>query len=107
MTEAVGTYLFLCGSAFVAGVMNSVAGGGTLLTFPALTGVISSADANGTSTVALLPGSLAGAVGYRQELAASRRFVLRMLAPSRVGGYGGARLVSAANAAFDPLVPGL
>ena len=37
------TYMFLCVSAFFAGAMNSVAGGGTLLTFPALTGVISPA----------------------------------------------------------------
>src|SRR5690348_13695369 len=107
MTEAVGTYLFLCGSAFVAGVMNSVAGGGTLLTFPALTGAIPAADANGTSTVTLLPGSLAGAVGYRQELATSRKFVLRMIAPSLLGGYVGARLVSADKEAFDALVPWL
>ena len=42
------TYAFLCVSAFLAGVMNSVAGGGTLLTFPALTSVISAAMANGS-----------------------------------------------------------
>ncbi len=107
MTEAVGTYLFLCGSAFVAGVMNSVAGGGTLLTFPALTGVVTPAVANGTSTVALLPGSFAGALGYRQEVAACRKFVLRMVLPSLVGGYVGAQLVSADRDAFARLVPWL
>ncbi len=93
MTETAGTYAFLCGSAFAAGVMNSVAGGGTLLTFPALTGVVSPAVANATSTVALLPGSFAGALGYRKELTESRRFVLRMLAPSLAGGFLGAWLV--------------
>lgn len=107
MTESVGTYLFLCASAFVAGVMNSVAGGGTLLTFPALTGVLPPAFANATSTVALLPGSFAGALGYRKELYESRRFVLRMLAPSLIGGYLGARLVSADKEAFAALVPWL
>ena len=81
------TYAFLCASAFLAGVMNSVAGGGTLLTFPALTGALAplgvgaAAMANGTSTVALLPGSFAGALGYRKELWECRRFVFRMLAP--------------------------
>jgi uncharacterized membrane protein YfcA len=107
MTETAGTYFFLCASAFVAGVMNSVAGGGTLLTFPALTGVVSPALANATSTVALLPGSLAAAVGYRQEVAAVRKFVLRMLAPSLIGGYVGARLVSLDKELFAALVPWL
>src|SRR6478672_3277300 len=55
------TYAFLCVSAFFAGAMNSIAGGGTLLTFPALTAHVLPAIANGTSTVALLPGPFAGA----------------------------------------------
>src|SRR4051794_16374447 len=101
------TYAFLCAAAFVAGVMNSVAGGGTLLTFPALTGVISPAMANGTSTVALLPGSFAGALGYRRELWECRRFVLRMIAPSIAGGFLGAWLVGKDQDAFATLVPWL
>jgi uncharacterized membrane protein YfcA len=101
------TYAFLCVSAFLAGAMNSVAGGGTLLTFPALTGVISAALANGTSTVALLPGSFAGALGYRTELWECRRFVARMLVPSLAGGYLGAWLVAQNQAAFATLVPWL
>ena len=96
------TLAALCAAAFFAGVMNSIAGGGTLLTFPALTGVLSDAMANGTSTVALLPGSVAGAVGYRKELWECRRFVLRMLAPSIVGGYLGA----GSSAATSRLSPG-
>jgi uncharacterized membrane protein YfcA len=101
------TYLLLGVTAFLAGVVNSVAGGGTLLTFPALTGVISPAMANGTSTVALLPGSFAGALGYRNELWECRRFVVRMLAPSLAGGYLGAWLVSENQQAFATLVPWL
>ena len=97
----------LCAAAFFAGVMNSVAGGGTLLTFPALTGFVSEAVANGTSTVALLPGSVAGAVGYRKELWECRRFVVRMLVPSVVGGYLGAALVGYNKEAFARLVPWL
>jgi uncharacterized membrane protein YfcA len=104
----------LCVSAFFAGVMNSVAGGGTLLTFPALLAVFSplgpqqaAALANGTSTVALMPGSIAGAVGYRREVWECRRFVLRMIVPSVVGGYIGARLVGLNKEAFAGLVPWL
>jgi uncharacterized protein len=101
------TYPALCLSAFAAGVMNSVAGGGTLLTFPALLGVVPPAVANATSTVALLPGSLAGAWGYRAELATARRFVVRMVAPSLVGGFLGAWLVGQNQKAFADLVPWL
>jgi uncharacterized membrane protein YfcA len=101
------TFTFLCASAFFAGVMNSVAGGGTLLTFPALTGVITPAMANGTSTVALLPGSFAGALGYRKELWECRRFVVRMFAPSVAGGFLGAWLVGKDQDAFATLVPWL
>jgi uncharacterized membrane protein YfcA len=107
MPELTWTLAALCAAAFFAGVMNSIAGGGTLLTFPALTGVLSDAMANGTSTVALLPGSVAGAVGYRKELWECRRFVLRMLLPSIVGGYLGAALVGRDQQAFARLVPWL
>jgi uncharacterized membrane protein YfcA len=107
MPDLAWTYVFLCASAFVAGAMNSVAGGGTLLTFPALTAHVAPAIANATSTVALLPGSFAGALGYRRELAASRRFVLRMLAPSLLGGFAGAWLVGRDTETFKHLVPWL
>jgi uncharacterized membrane protein YfcA len=97
----------LCASAFFAGAMNSIAGGGTLLTFPALTAVVSPAVANATSTIALMPGSLAGSVGYRKELWECRRFVLRMIAPSIAGGFLGAWLVGRDQDAFAVLVPWL
>jgi len=101
------TLLALCVSAFFAGAMNSIAGGGTLLTFPALTGVISPAFANGTSTIALMPGSIAGSIGYWNELKKSWRFVLRMFIPSLVGGFLGAYLVGQDKEAFADLVPWL
>ncbi len=113
MPDDFWTYAFLCASAFFAGVMNSVAGGGTLLTFPALLGAFAAlgpqaaAMANGTSTVALMPGSLAGSVGYRKELWESRRFVLRMIGPSIAGGLLGAWLVGKNQEAFATLVPWL
>ncbi|MBA4186915.1 MAG: sulfite exporter TauE/SafE family protein [Planctomycetaceae bacterium] len=101
------TLFALCISAFLAGAMNSIAGGGTLLTFPALTSVISPAFANGTSTIALMPGSIAGAIGYRKELRESWRFVLRMFLPSLVGGFLGAYLVGQDKETFADLVPWL
>jgi uncharacterized membrane protein YfcA len=113
MSGEVGTYLILCAFAFVAGAMNSVAGGGTLLTFPALMAALApfgpqaGAFANATSTVALLPGSLAGAWGYRTELAESRVFVLRMLAPSLAGGLVGSVLLAAFPQQFTALIPWL
>lgn len=107
MPDPFWTYFALAVTAFFAGVMNSVAGGGTLLTFPALISVVSPAVANATSTVALLPGSLAGAFGFRAEIAASRKFVIRMFWPSLLGGAIGSWLVTEDKDAFAKLVPWL
>src|SRR5437868_14645917 len=60
-------------AAFVAGIVNSIAGGGTLLTFPLLIWIgLDPKVANATSTVALWPGLVGGMIGYRRELADSR-----------------------------------
>lgn len=75
-------------------MMNSVAGGGTLVTFPTLVWIgIDPIRANVTSTVALWPGSLGALVGFRRELGDSRRWMLLLGAPSVVGGLIGARLL--------------
>jgi uncharacterized protein len=104
----VGTYALLAAAAFVAGVMNSVAGGGTLLTFPALMGIgVPATIANATSTIALLPGSLAGSWGYRKELLAVRKFALLLLPVSLVGGIIGAFLLVWYPDEFKSLVPWL
>lgn len=115
MTDPLLIYTVLCLSAFAAGAVNSIAGGGTLLTFPAVQQVLArrgellaSVLANGTSTVALMPGSLAGALGYRAELRECRRLVLLLLAPSVAGGIVGALLVTEfPSSVFDRLVPWL
>jgi uncharacterized membrane protein YfcA len=108
--------VWLCLSALAAGVVNSVAGGGTLLTFSALLAALTplrgadeaSVIANATSTVALVPGSLAGAWGYRREMHAVRRWTLLLLAPSLIGGVLGSLLVVALEARFfAALVPWL
>ena len=100
-------WVVLIAAAFLAGAMNSIAGGGTLLTFPALLSVVTPDVANATSTLAVFPGSIAGAVGYRQELWAARRFALQMLPVSMLGGGVGAMLLVWYPAEFGALVPWL
>jgi uncharacterized membrane protein YfcA len=108
VSEALGTHLGLALSALAAGAVNSVAGGGTLLTFPALTAVVSPVIANGTSTVALVPGSVAGAWGYRREFSALLRWALLLAGPSLVGGAVGTLLVTEfPESYFNALVPWL
>src|SRR4051812_6509585 len=84
--------LFL--AAFVAGAINAVAGGGTLVTFPALLAAgLSPIGANATSTVALVPGSFGGAWGYRGQLRGDRRLLAVLAVPSLAGGALGAWLL--------------
>jgi uncharacterized protein len=104
----------LCVSALAAGAVNSLAGGGTLLTFSALLVVLAPLGAeagvlaNGTSTVALVPGSMGGAWGYRRQLARTRRWLLLLVGPSLVGGGVGTLLVTRMPPEyFDHLVPWL
>src|SRR5688572_10251706 len=89
--------------------MNAVAGGGTLLTFPALIGLgIPPLTANATSTVALWPGSAASFWGYRGELAGARRWAVGFALPSLLGGIVGALLLLATDEqTFSDLVPWL
>lgn len=95
------------GAAFLAGMINSVAGGGTLVSFPTLIFLgLNSVQANATSTVAIWPGSLGGMWGYRRELAMVERRMFALVAPSIVGGITGALLLRfTPPAVFDALVP--
>jgi uncharacterized membrane protein YfcA len=110
-----GDLVWLCVAALAAGAVNSIAGGGTLLTFPALLAGLSplgAADAavvaNATSTVALVPGSLAGAWGYRREMQRAYRWLYLLVGPSLAGGVVGALLVTRLDPAyFAALVPWL
>jgi hypothetical protein len=105
----------LCLSALLAGAMNSIAGGGTLLTFPSLLAAltaggfapdVASVTANATSTVSLLPGSVAGAWGFRRELQTARRWLGLLLIPSLLGGITGTLLVTELDPKwFGALVP--
>ena len=89
--------------------MNSIAGGGTLLTFPALVALgISPIHANATSTVALWPGALGSMWGYRAELRGARPWSIGFAIPSLAGGCAGAWLLLRTPAErFATIVPWL
>ena len=86
--------LLLFPAAIIAGAMNSVAGGGSFFTFPALlfTGV-PAIPANATSTVAVWPGSLASTLAYRERLPWRARLLAPLLGVSLAGGLAGAGLL--------------
>jgi len=100
-----GVLLFV--SAFVAGMINSIAGGGTLLTFPTLVWFgLDAKEANATSTVALWPGLIGGLWGFRRELETSRPLLLGLGITSLVGGAVGALLlIWTPSETFARLVP--
>jgi uncharacterized membrane protein YfcA len=93
----------------LAGAINAVAGGGTLITFPAaLAAGLSPICANATNAVALVPGTFASALAYRRELLSDRRWLWPLLIPSVIGGLLGAFLVLAAPPrVFETVVPWL
>jgi len=94
-------------AAFFAGVVNSIAGGGTLLTFPLLIWLgLDPKVANATSTVALWPGLFGGLFGYRREMDNSSMILMRLGATSVVGGGLGAwLLILTPSLTFARLVP--
>lgn len=100
-------YVLLFAAALAAGAINSVAGGGTLLTFPALLAVgVSPVSANATSTVALVPGSVSAYWGYRGEMQDAGADLRHWAMPSLLGGALGAWLaVHISDKAFGHLVP--
>ncbi len=90
-----------------AGAVNSVAGGGTMLSFPTLLFLgLSPVSANATNTIALLTGSLGSVSGYWRQVSKVKRW-LRLFAPvSLIGGLvGGILLVETPESVFDRLVP--
>jgi uncharacterized membrane protein YfcA len=95
------------GAAFLAGAINSVAGGGTLVSFPTLIWLgLDSITANATSTVAIWPGTLGSLFGYRREIRAAEPSHLALIVPSLIGGIVGAILLRMTpSSVFDRLVP--
>ena len=96
-------------AAFAAGAVNSVAGGGTFFSFPALLAIgVPPVVANASNSVSLWPGSLAGAWAFRRELKRFSRSLPMLSVIAFVGGIGGGLLLLAtSNAAFAQLIPWL
>jgi len=92
-----------------AGALNAAAGGGSLITFPALVAFgVPPLTANLTNSVAQCPGYIAIAHGYRPELAGTRRRIVELLPAAVLGGAAGvAALELASPAAFRAVVPAL
>lgn len=93
--------------AFVAGAVNAVAGGGSLLTFPALLAVgFSAVPASITNTLGLLPGYLGGAHAYRAEIAVQRGRARALAVPAGLGAVAGALLLLLGpESVFEAVVP--
>jgi uncharacterized protein len=97
----------LLGAGGFAGLINTVVGSGTLITFPTLLALgVPPVTANISNTVGLAPGSLSGAWATGHELTGERRRVLWLGSASLLGGIGGAFLLLwLPSAAFDAIVP--
>lgn len=105
MTVAEAALIAVAG--FLAGGVNAVAGGGSLISFPALVAAgLPTLDANVTNTTAVWPGYLGSAAAYRRELR-DQGSRLRALAVTSVAGAGAgaAILLVAPDAVFDAVVP--
>ena len=100
-------FALLAAAAFAAGVLNAIAGGGTFLTFPALVWAgVPPIAANATSALAVCPGYLGSALGFRQELAAlPRALLIREVVLSALGGVAGALLLLVTPAEIEASRP--
>src|SRR5438093_4994791 len=97
----------LAAAAGAAGMINAVAGGGTLITFPALL-LFGTAPltANATSTLALVFGTIGSVYGFRRQIASVKSWLPRFLPVSLLGGLiGGILLTRTREAVFANMVP--
>lgn len=102
-------YAPLAGVAFMAGALNSIAGGGSFFSFPTLLGFgLPPVNANATSTVALWPGQIAAIFAFRRELKNVRALVVPIMIMAAIGGVAGAlTLLHTGQQTFLALVPWL
>jgi len=103
-----GTELALAGlAAAAAGMANALAGGGTLISFPALVALgVPEVVANITNTVALCPGYVGGALAQRRDLAGQKKRLLLLLPSAIIGGLaGGILLLYVSAQVFHVLIP--
>lgn len=101
--------LFLVGAGLLAGVVNALAGGGTLISFPALLAMgYPGLTATVTNAVALWPGYLGGVLGYRAELRGQRRGATSLSIAAVLGAcVGSSLLLLTPGKLFESMVPWL
>lgn len=99
--------LAVCAAGVWAGVINTVVGSGTLITFPVLLAVgYAPLTANVSNSLGLVPGSISGAVGYRRELAGQGSRIARFAPVTLIGAAAGAALLLILPpSAFEAIVP--
>lgn len=99
--------LLLLGAGVLAGGVNALAGGGSLITFPTLIATgLPTVAANVTNSVAVFPGYVSSVVGSRADLAGQRRRLVTILPTAVVGAAGGCALLLLTPArAFELVVP--
>jgi len=107
MDMSIGQVALLAVAGFFAGALNAAAGGGSLISFPALILVgYPSLTANVTNRVAVAPGYLTGATGYRHELRGQRKRIVPLVIASFIGSLIGVGLILASSQrAFESFVP--
>ncbi|NCY16180.1 MAG: sulfite exporter TauE/SafE family protein [Actinobacteria bacterium] len=106
MTTATDIVL-IAGGGFLAGGINAIAGGGSLVSFPALIAIgLPRLSANVTNTVSIFPGYVGGTIGYRRELAEVPHELTRLTPVAMAGAaVGSAVLLATSSAIFDAIVP--
>ncbi|HEV7556617.1 MAG TPA: sulfite exporter TauE/SafE family protein [Kofleriaceae bacterium] len=97
------------GAALAAGIVNAIAGGGSLITFPALVAIgLPAVTASVINTVAMCPGYFGATVAQRRDLVGQRRRAIQVLPAAAAGGVAGALLLlHTGEAAFTKVVPWL
>ena len=103
------TWSLLVLASLAAGIVNAIAGGGSLISFPALLATgMGSIRANATNTLAVWPGSLAAVWAYRGRIGAERHRAVVLAVPSLLGGLAGSYLLlHTPESAFRAVVPWL
>ena len=104
------SYIVITVAAFFAGILNAIAGGGSFLTFPALIFAgVPPVAANATSTLAVFPGYLGSAVGFKDDIGkVPRATVIRYVIIALIGGLAGSLiLLATSDRLFSTIVPWL
>jgi uncharacterized protein len=107
MVVSAADLLIAAGVAFLAGVINSIAGGGSLILFPTLVALgLPTVAANVTNSIAQWPGYIGSIFGFRAEYAGQRSRIVRFGIVAVLGGLvGSVLLLTTPNSAFDVVVP--